>query len=69
MSYGYKDGRLETARRKGFKQGIEAAASFIGRWDAQIAHSHAMEDIVLAKFNLIGKRKIRRKRVIVERKS
>lgn len=55
-SSGYKDG---------FKAGIIAAAQFAGTWDNQISGTeYRFEDVILMKFNLIAKRKMRKKPVL-----
>lgn len=43
-----------------YRRGIEAAASFIEQFDKYVSHPYLLSDCILAKFNLIGKRRIRR---------
>jgi len=53
---------MEREHRRGYVQGIKDAASFAGTWDQQITGTpFKFEDLILLKFNLIGKRKPRRK--------
>lgn len=43
-----------------YRRGIEAAASFVEQFDKYVSHSYLLSDCILGKFNLIGKRKIRK---------
>lgn len=51
---------LESERRELFRSGVRAAASVAGDFDAQIDHPWKMEDVILCKFNLLPKEKMRR---------
>lgn len=53
--YGENDYRLA------YQLGIRAAAEFAGSFDAQVDHPYRMEEVVLAKFNLIKGRPRRKK--------
>ena len=48
-------------RSLGFREGVRAAAAFIGQWDKRIDHPYRIEDVVLCKFNLTRRQKPRRK--------
>lgn len=53
---------MEREHRRGYIIGIKAAAGFAGTWDQQITGTEfRFEDMILLKFNLLGKRKPRRK--------
>lgn len=43
-----------------YRMGIEAAASFVEQFDKQVSHPYLLSDCILGKFNLIGKRKLRK---------
>ena len=49
------------ARLMGKEAGVKEAAEFAGTFDAQIDHEYMFEDVVLCKFNIIKKRKMRKK--------
>lgn len=54
--------RLIKEHRLGYIQGIRHAAEFAGTYDQQITGTEfKFEDLILLKFNLIGRRKPRRK--------
>lgn len=51
----------EAANRTWYRDGIEAAADFASSWDSQISGTKfTFGDIIRGKFNLIGKRKLRK---------
>lgn len=53
---------MEREYRRGYQEGIRDAANFAGTWDKQISGTpFKFEDLILLKFNLIGRRKPRRK--------
>jgi hypothetical protein len=43
-----------------YRRGIEAAASFVEQFDKYVLHPWKLSDCILGKFNMIGKRKIRK---------
>jgi hypothetical protein len=43
-----------------YRRGIEAAASLVEQFDRYVLHPWRLSDCILAKFNMIGKRKIRK---------
>jgi len=54
--------KMIAENRRGYRQGIKDAASFAGTWDQQITGTEfKFKDLILLKFNLLGKRKPRRK--------
>lgn len=52
---------ITIARDEGFKEGIRAAAGFIGEFAKYVDHPYHIGDVVLCKFNLLPKKKVRRK--------
>lgn len=52
---------IEELKMESYRDGIRAAASFIGEFDKQIKHPFRMEDVVLFKFNLTGKKPRKKK--------
>jgi hypothetical protein len=54
--------KLYNARKAGVKAGIRQAARFAGSFDKQITQTeYKFEDIILVKFNLLARHKMRRK--------
>jgi len=51
----------KTTYNDGFRDGVRAAAGFAGDWDMHIMSPYKFEDIVLGKFGLLKKSKMRRK--------
>jgi len=43
-----------------YRFGIEAVASFVEQFNKYVSHPYLLSDCILGKFNLIGKRKIRK---------
>jgi hypothetical protein len=43
-----------------YRMGIQAAASFVEQFDKYVSHPSLLSDCILAKFNLLGKGKIRK---------
>lgn len=58
-----------TPEEEAFRRGIRAAADFAGTWDNYITGTpYYFEDVILGKFNLLPKSKMRKKKVPRERK-
>lgn len=51
--------------REGIREGVRHAASFIESFDGKVDHPWRLSDVVLFKFGLIGKRKVRKVRGIM----
>jgi hypothetical protein len=43
-----------------YRRGIEAAASYVEQFDKYVQHDYLLSDCILGKFNMIGKRKVRK---------
>lgn len=43
-----------------YRRGIEAAASYVEQFDKHVQHDYLLSDCILGKFNMIGKRKVRK---------
>lgn len=52
----------EEGRRDGYRQGIEAAASFVEQFDQLVNHDYLLSECILSKFNIMPGRPHRNKR-------
>jgi hypothetical protein len=43
-----------------YRRGIEAAASFVEQFDKYVRHDYRLSDCILGKFNMIGRRNLRK---------
>jgi len=47
--------------RESWKNGVRAAADFVEQFDRYVDHSHRLSDVILCKFNMLAKRKVRKR--------
>ncbi len=62
-AYDYLD-KQDKKRTSAYRDGIRAAASIVEMFDGKVDHPWRLSDVVLFKFNLLSKRKVRKVRGI-----